>query len=43
MGAAGAHGVTRSAGRDGWARAFAVASLVGSVVIIMLATALATD
>lgn len=43
MAAAGGHGIARAAGRDGWARALALASLVGSVVIILLATALATD
>jgi uncharacterized membrane protein len=40
MVAAGVHGMASSSGRAGFARAMAVASLVGSVGIILLATAL---
>lgn len=43
MAAAGAHGWANGTGRRELARAFAMASLVGSLVIVVLATALASS
>lgn len=42
MAAAGAHGWANGTGRRELARGFAIASLIGSLVIVVLATALAT-